>query len=708
MYVTSVIKRGIEHLENIKFLNAIRDGMVSAIPIVLIGCFASLLMNFPIQQYQILIHQCCGGVAVFIFKSLQTATSRFLVLYLLLTVSQNYERLLEFKTKGILQLICISSFLAFNIDHDGKFDPELFSSSRLLICFFIILVAARLYLICDRYKFLQIKPLYSEGADTVFNSAMTAIVPTVIITSFFACVKIIILKLTGIYDISDAILTFLMHFFIGGHSKILSAVLFILLSQILWFFGIHPILLNTIANTLFIPGMAPDTVLTTQLLSISENLSASFIFTFVTIGGAGAGLCLLAAVLLFDKRRNMRNLATLASSQVLFNISDLLLFGLPIILNPVMLIPFIIVPAIFTGISYIAIYTGLVPNPIYYINWMTPVFFSGYLATNSIMGILLQLFNLTLGILIYAPFVRLSSKQYFNSVQQNIDTLTKIVKKAETEGIAPNLYKLRGPLGSVCKMLTSELKQDIKAGTLELYYQPQVTYYGKVTGFEALLRWFVKDYGLVYPPLTITLAEEAGIMVELGDFITNKACTAIEFFNQQTDRDICISVNYSAIQVADPNLGGRVEKILARHSLGNSRLGIEITEQSFLASSTTVSIQLQALRELRIEIKLDDFGMGHSSLLYLQKNHFDELKLDGSLVKEIENNSRSRNIISSIVHLSKSLGFTVLAEFVDNTEQREILHELGCDCYQGYYYSPAVPLAQAIKYYLQNYKIPSH
>ena len=105
-----------------------------------------------------------------------------------------------------------------------------------------------------------------------------------------------------------------------------------------------------------------------------------------------------------------------------------------------------------------------------------------------------------------------------------------------------------------------------------------------------------------------------------------------------------------------------------------------------------------ALKEMGVSVIMDDFGMGHSSMSYLQHHHFDEVKLDGSLVKELLKNQRCREIISSIIYLSQSLDFSIMAEFVETKEQLELLHELGCDQYQGWYYSPAVPLEEAVEF----------
>lgn len=383
---------------------------------------------------------------------------------------------------------------------------------------------------------------------------------------------------------------------------------------------------------------------------------------------------------------------------MLFNINELIIFGLPIVFNINLVIPFVLVPLTVTITSYLAVLSGLVPVTVFDVHWTTPVLLSGYVATGSLAGSLLQLFNLILGTAIYTPFIILSQRRHNESVRRSIDTLAGMVKSGEAAGESPDLDSLTGTTGSVCKMLKSELKTDIHAGTIDVYYQPQVNYDGSVIGLEALLRWKYGDYGSLYPPLVGVLAEDAELSSSLAEFITEKACADMVKLKDLTDKGICVSVNYNPKQISDPLLAQRIRSILERHDLGPMQLGVEITEQSILYSSELINRQISALKQMGVSVIMDDFGMGHSSMSYLQHHHFDEVKLDGSLVKGLMSNERCREIITSIVYLSKSLGFSIMAEFVETEEQKELLHSLGCDQYQGWFYSPAVPFQEAVEF----------
>lgn len=694
----NIAAKSLNRLDGIEFLAAIRNGMVMAIPAVMTGAFAVLLTNLPVPAYQAFLARALGGALPGILDLVSAGTTDILVLILVVTISHSYEKLLDLRVPGILPVLCLSSYIVFAIDYERGVSMAIFDNTRLLEGIVVVFLVSRLYVRLSSMKVFRVAS-YTEGADAVFNAAMSSIAPVVIITSLFAALRIALWLIAGVPDIHRALMDALTGVFAERRAGLGSMVKFVLMVHVMWFMGMHGSnILENVARTLFVPGTALNAALLEAGQAPTEIVSKAFLDAFALMGGCGSTLCLVAAILLFEKRRNVRGLTAMALPTVLFNINEIMLFGLPVVLNVVMLVPFIVVPLVLTVASYLAILWGWVPHTIRHIDWTTPVFLGGYVATGSIAGSLLQAFNLIVGTAIYAPFVRLSQRRYDDSVKRGIDELTRVVKTAEADGAPPSLGVLGGSVGSVCKMLTSELRDDLRAGRLELYYQAQVRYDGTVAGFEALLRWKHPEYGFMYPPLVIALADEAAILGDLGDFITERACRDIERFDRETGAGLCVSINYSASQMSDPGLVGRVAAILAGHDLGRTRLGIEITEQSFLSSSESISERLTALKELGAAVILDDFGMGHSSLVYLQKNHFDEVKLDGSLVRGLVQNRRSGDIIASIVYLSRSLGFNVLAEFVDSEEQRRILHELGCDCYQGYYYSPAIPIDDAIAY----------
>lgn len=154
--------------------------------------------------------------------------------------------------------------------------------------------------------------------------------------------------------------------------------------------------------------------------------------------------------------------------------------------------------------------------------------------------------------------------------------------------------------------------------------------------------------------------------------------------------DIKVSVNVTGPIVVTPRFLHFVRQLNENDPFEGKHICLEVTEQATLAFTDETRQSLRALKEMGLQLAIDDFSMGQTSLNYLKDNLFDLIKLDGSLVKSLFTHQNSREIISSITHLASSLNMSVLAEFVETEEQKEALHQIGCDCYQGWLYSPAV------------------
>lgn len=196
----------------------------------------------------------------------------------------------------------------------------------------------------------------------------------------------------------------------------------------------------------------------------------------------------------------------------------------------------------------------------------------------------------------------------------------------------------------------------------------------------------------------IDLAEKYHIIDKLGFLIIEQACSAISKLNELGFENISISVNITATQLEKGDFSSQLLKIIRHYQIRPDSIKIEITEQVALENNQKIKDELIAINTMGIELAMDDFGMGHSSLMYLKEYNFDTIKIDGSLVREICSNANCRDIISSIIFLSRSLNYSLLAEYVESAEQRTILHDLGCDQYQGYLFSKALSFENLIEY----------
>jgi diguanylate cyclase (GGDEF)-like protein/PAS domain S-box-containing protein len=229
--------------------------------------------------------------------------------------------------------------------------------------------------------------------------------------------------------------------------------------------------------------------------------------------------------------------------------------------------------------------------------------------------------------------------------------------------------------------LENDLRQAIAAKQFHLAFQPLVNAKDqKLVGFEALIRWNHPQRGLVPPNVFIPVAEEAGLMPVIGDWVVEEAVRAAATWPEP----ITVALNISPKQIALASLPNTVSEALARHRVPGNRIELEVTEGVFLGDNGATLDVLKRLRALGVGIALDDFGTGYSSIGYLNKAVFHKLKIDGSFVREAGTRPENVAIIQSIVQLAKSFRMSVTAEGVETAEDFERMRDLGCDTIQGY------------------------
>ena len=281
---------------------------------------------------------------------------------------------------------------------------------------------------------------------------------------------------------------------------------------------------------------------------------------------------------------------------------------------------------------------------------------------------------------------------------QSVDDL---IQKADLA-----LYQAKAQGRGTCCLFNSDmqneqedrlrLEQDLRAGIaanqFRLLYQPLINAADQsLQGFEALIRWHHPTRGIVPPNDFITLAEESGLIMELGDWVIDEACKAAACWPD----NISLAINISAKQLIFPALPNTVGEALSRHRIQANRLELEVTESVFLGDSASALQVLKRLRALGVGIALDDFGTGYSSLGYLNKAVFHKLKIDGSFVRESQDNRETVAIIQSIVQLAKSFRMTVTAEGVETADDFTRMRDLGVHQIQGYLFGRPMTFERA-------------
>jgi diguanylate cyclase (GGDEF)-like protein len=322
--------------------------------------------------------------------------------------------------------------------------------------------------------------------------------------------------------------------------------------------------------------------------------------------------------------------------------------------------------------------------------------------------------------LIQAPF-KIDSKEYFISSSIGISfyptngiTLEELIQQAD---IAMYTAKEKGGNGyqwynsakqqeihDVVKIET-HLRKALQKNEFSLHYQPLVDLkHGKFFGFEALIRWENSELGKIPPGEFIPLAEEIGIISQLGEWVLREACLKAKTFSRIAQEPIKIAVNISSKQFQEDHFFTIVQQVLKETKLPPSQLELEITESVSLENIDTVINKLNALKRMGISISIDDFGTGYSSISYLKYLPVNTLKIDQTFVKNMLTNLKDRALVESVISLAKSFGFNVIAEGVENKEQLELLRSFDCVSAQGYFFSKPVPMVDLYRIYEENKK----
>jgi diguanylate cyclase (GGDEF)-like protein len=243
--------------------------------------------------------------------------------------------------------------------------------------------------------------------------------------------------------------------------------------------------------------------------------------------------------------------------------------------------------------------------------------------------------------------------------------------------------------------LESDLHQALSLKQLELHYQPKVdTRTGLIHGVEALVRWRHPQRGLVPPAEFIPLAESCGLIDSIGEWVVRESCCQARAWQLEGLPPLRVAVNLSAFQFRHGNLLQMIREALQAAQLEPRFLEVEITESALMSDPEESVTILEQLSRMGVVVSVDDFGTGYSSMSYLQRFPIDKLKIDRGFIAELISRADDASIVRAIVSLAHSLRLKVVAEGVETREQLDLLKSLGCDQYQGYCFSPAVPATQ--------------
>lgn len=531
------------------------------IPILFIGSMTVMLGSFPIQAYQDFLDSFLGGALRSILATIQLGTVGALAVYITLALGFAYMNSLEERPSLVNifgSLMCsIAGFLIIVGFFAGEPDLSLLSGQGVFSAMVAGLVAPVLFRrFRDAFKIR--KMVFVEGADSVFNASLRIVMPFLCVVAVFAAFNYLITVCFQVQSLQHLFMKAMNAVFFRMQRSYFSGLLFIALSCVMWWFGIHGNnVLNQVAEDMFtaiIPG---------------QIVSKSFIDTFVFMGGTGCTLGLLIAMIVFGKRSSTKKLSRMAVLPGIFNIGELFVFGFPILYNPYMLLPFILSPLLCFTNAYLVTAAGLLPQVTETVVWTTPALLGGYLATGSVTGVIVQLVNILISAACYAPFVIMYEKKSLSEFSSAYDELVDLQKKNETSEGKGMLTESEGNTGRLAKYLAIDLDDALgsSANTLSADYQLQFDNEGRCMAAEAFIKWDHGRYGRVYPPLVVQIARESGILFELESFFIEKAVSDAENYRKQYGDDFKMKMSISRSTLRDKRIIPFLQEVADRYRL---------------------------------------------------------------------------------------------------------------------------------------------
>ena len=462
-----------------------------------------------------------------------------------------------------------------------------------------------------------------------------------------------------------------------------------LMNSLLWFFGIHGVyamqpLFDALDQAVALNGAALAAG-EPVLYLLNNGLLGSFAF----IGGSGATLCLLLAILLFSKSQSMRLLAVASLPLSLFNVSEVLLFGLPIILNPRLFIPFLLVPAFNAMVALMVVQLGWVSPAVASVPFTAPVLLNAYLSTHGdVAAVVLQIVLLGAGTLVYAPYVRAIHRQSSDGGTVYLKSLDMTFRGLEEKGRLLEFDPVLATHQTLARQ-AAELNRIQQISDYEFYleFQPQIsTRTGLCTGCEALMR--ARDsQGTVHSPWEfLQWLAHARLMPDVDVWVASQAVRQYQKW-QKVGFELPMTINISSTTLKDAAYGDRLVEILAQ---ARGRVSVEITEDALVSDIPATRQTIQKLQAMGAKVYLDDFGTGFSALSYLHQFPVDFIKIDRSFVVA-QRDPKGAQVLTGMLRFCEALDLGVVVEGVETAEQLAFLSH-GPELFiQGWYFSKALP-----------------
>lgn len=396
-----------------RHLVAVRDGFIATMPLMILGSFATLINNLPITFYQNFMNNLFGEANWKSFGgNLWNGTFAILALFVAFTVAYNLAKSYD-KDPLSAAVVSVSSFFAIGAlvpNKDGFMNSAGLGSSGLFLALIIALISTEIFTRLSGNPKLIIK--MPDGVPPAVARSFAALFPAMITVSIFALITTFFFA-AGITDLVGEFYKLVQEPFMGLANTYPAALLLAFISAFLWFFGLHGAnIIDPFMQTINAPAITANAAAIAAGKKAPYIVNKPFFDAFVNIGGTGATLGLILAIFIVARRHKAyRTVSNLSAAPGIFNINEPMMFGLPIVLNPIMFIPYILAPLVIVSIAYVATAIHLVPVATILVPWTTPPIIGGVLATQSWAGGILAAVNLVVATLIYIPFAKVAELQ---------------------------------------------------------------------------------------------------------------------------------------------------------------------------------------------------------------------------------------------------------------------------------------------------------
>lgn len=657
---------------NSPYLMATKNATIKLIPLTLVISFLTLIMNFLPLFFD-------KGKAYSIVNLIERITigTTSAYSYLLVFAISFYLSLIKRKDFKInTGTFSILSLIIFNIIVNNTLNFGL--GIKFIRAVIVSIISYELYYwLFEKMNFnlesKRLKQLFIEPKSILFVFFYVTIIS--VIASFYRELYMI--------------LNHLMNYYIYFSSSFLLSMLYSLLYVLPWIFGIHGVYLNIPYYEYIKSNQAFNQAIGEMGFHNFEILTSNFYNLFVNIGGSGATLSLLIALFL-SKSKNDKSFAKIALIPSLFNINEILIFGFPIIINLYLIIPFLLVPTLFTGLSYLAIYYGLIPTVTENISWLIPPFINSLMFSKGNFTIFLwQCFLIFIGTLIYGFFLKKYNKLTDAPICEGFNFLKDIY--SEETSNQTNLDIL-----SKSTNAKIELKNLLDNGEFILFFQPIINT-DKNSGLklEALVRINHKTRGIV-PPYFLEHFKTLKHLTTVDFWVIAEAFNSLKQLKEY-EQDVEISINISSDTFIDTRFILKLEELIKKYKINPNQIILELVEEICIYDLNFAKERIDTLKKIGFQIAIDDFGTGYSSLSYLLDLEVDYIKIDRKFILGLEQ-KKGQIILSNIIKMIKSIDFKIVAEGVETIEQVNFLEKYEIDFIQGFYFSKPLSFEDTIEY----------